>query len=1064
MAVQHQQIPAGAQGSAFQAAADDLFGDAAHAPPVVVVVVTHDAGPWFEECLASLGNQDYPNLSVLVIDTASAVDPLPRVAAVLGDAYVRHLDANPGFGAAANEVLEVVDGASFYAFCHDDVLLDTSAVRALVEEAFRSNAGVVGPKLVAWGDPLALLQVGLSADKTGVLTSLVEEGELDQEQHDRVRDVFAVPGACTLVRADLFATLGGFDPAITFLGDDLDLCWRAQVAGSRVVVVPAARAQHREELHARRGIDDRRRLFARHRLRTMLTCYGPFHLVRVLPQAALLALIEAVYAMAAGQVTQAVDVLGAWSWNARRLGELRRRRRELRSVRGMGDAEVRRLQSRGSARLTAYLRGELGGGDRVRTSLADAGRGLTGSLKGGPRRLAVIAFVFVAAVVVFGSRELIGSRLPAVASVIPFDQEPLALLRDYASGWRSAGLGSEAPAPTAFALLGLGGLVLLGGMGLLQQVLVLGALPLGLIGAWRLTRPLGSPRARAVGLVLYAVVPLPYDALAGGRWDGLLVYAAAPWILSRLLAATGEEPFADAGHVDRIGSRRWFVSALALGLLVALVAAFVPLVVVLVPVVALALVVGSLLSGGIRGGMRALVFAVTSSVVAVVLNLPWSLTFLPVNGGGWAAMGGIGPLATDKLGVGQLLRLTTGDSALPALGWALPVAAALALLIGRHWRFTWAAKAWMIALACWALVWAGGRDLIGVPLPSTEVLLAPAGAALALAGALGMTAFERDLSGYGFGLRQLASLVGAGAVVLAAVPVAASAVAGDWGVPGSDFSRTLAFMGADEVTSAGTFRVLWLGDPEVLPVAGHRLGDDLAYGLSRDGSPGIEERWSSPSYPAADLVARAVRLAADGRTERLGRLLGPLGVRYLVLADQAAPARTGTERRPLPEGASATLAQQLDLRSVVVDPALTIYENDAWVPVRAALASGVGDPDIAAALAVTDPFEATIGLDLSASDPILDDARSPTRFSGELPPGPAYLAESSSSRWELRAGGKAVPRERAFGWANSFSVGQGGPASLQYRTSPLRWLAIAGQALLWLAVLRLVLSKRRETA
>ena len=53
------------------------------APAVVAVVVTHDAGPWFEETLASLAASDYPNLSVLVIDAASTEDPVPRVASVL---------------------------------------------------------------------------------------------------------------------------------------------------------------------------------------------------------------------------------------------------------------------------------------------------------------------------------------------------------------------------------------------------------------------------------------------------------------------------------------------------------------------------------------------------------------------------------------------------------------------------------------------------------------------------------------------------------------------------------------------------------------------------------------------------------------------------------------------------------------------------------------------------------------------------------------------------------------------------------------------------------------------
>jgi GT2 family glycosyltransferase len=1047
-------------GSSPDGASEEELDALAHAPPVVAVVVTHDAGPWLEECLASLGAQDYPNLSVLVVDAASTVDPLPRIAAVLPAAYVRHLDHNPGFGAAANEVLEVVEGASFYALCHDDIALDPSAIRALVEEAFRSNAGVVGPKLVSWGAPRELLAVGLSSDKTGVLTPLVERGELDQEQHDRVRDVFAIPGACTLVRADLFASLGGFDPVITFLGDDLDLCWRAHVAGARVVVVPAARAQHREELSSRRPVDDRRRLFARHRLRTMLTCYGTFHLVRVLPQAALFTLIEAVYALAAGRVAQAVDVLGAWSWNARRLGEIRSRRRAMRDVRGLRDAEVRLLQGRGSARVTSFLRGELGRGDRVRTSLAEAGRGIAGSFQAGPRRLAVVAWVVVIAVVLVGTRELIGERLPAFASLAELDRGPLSLLREYASGWRSAGLGSEAPAPSALALLGLAGMVLFGGMGVLQQILVLGALPAGLLGVWRLTGSLGSPRARAVGLVVYAVVPLPYDALARGRWDGLLLYAAAPWILSRLLAASGDEPFVRQGSRGGAGHgwRTLRAPILSLGLLVALVSAFVPLVVVLVPFVALALVIGSLFTGGTRGPLRALVVALGASGAALVLHLPWSLSFLPVDGGGWAAMGGISPLGGNDLGIGELLRLETGRGGLSALGWAVPLAGALALLIGRQWRFAWAARMWVVAVSCWALVWAGGRGLTGLPLPSAEVLVAPAAAALALAAAMGMVAFERDLSGYGFGIRQVAALVAATGVALATIPVAVAAVDGDWDTPDSDFTRTLAFMEEEEVTAAGAFRVLWLGDAEVLPVAGHRLGEGLSYGLSSGGTPGIDERWAAPADPSTSLVGEGLRLAANGRTERLGRLLGPLGVRYVVLADQAAPARSGTVVRPLPEGVLATMAQQLDLEAVEVDPALSIYENTAWVPTRATLAaSGVAPPVVAAAVAAPSPFEATVGLDLSASTPALVDASSPTRFSGSVDPGTLYLAETASPRWELRSGGSVAERAEAFGWANAFSVADSGDATLRYRTSPLRWLAITGQAALWLVVIALVL-------
>ena len=74
---------------------------------------------------------------------------------------------NRGFSAAANEALVAVEGASHLLLCHDDVAPAPDAVRRMVEEAYRSNAGIVGPKLVEWDAPDRLLQVGLGVDRFG---------------------------------------------------------------------------------------------------------------------------------------------------------------------------------------------------------------------------------------------------------------------------------------------------------------------------------------------------------------------------------------------------------------------------------------------------------------------------------------------------------------------------------------------------------------------------------------------------------------------------------------------------------------------------------------------------------------------------------------------------------------------------------------------------------------------------------------------------------------------------------------------------------------------------------
>src|SRR2546427_7063779 len=87
--------------------ADDAV-EAPSAPPVVAVVVT-TGGPWLDAAIASLAAQDYPALSVLVLDNAAEDDPTARIAHEMPTAFVRRLPENGGFAAAAKEALSSVE-------------------------------------------------------------------------------------------------------------------------------------------------------------------------------------------------------------------------------------------------------------------------------------------------------------------------------------------------------------------------------------------------------------------------------------------------------------------------------------------------------------------------------------------------------------------------------------------------------------------------------------------------------------------------------------------------------------------------------------------------------------------------------------------------------------------------------------------------------------------------------------------------------------------------------------------------------------------------------------------
>ena len=142
----------------------------------------------------------------------------------------------------------MVQGASLLLFCHDDIAPDPDAIHIMVEESFRSNAGVVARSWSVGTIPPGCSTSAWRSTRAGPSSTGWSPGEIDHGQHDAVRDVFLAPGGCTLVRFDLFAELGGFDPEIFAMGEDLDLCWRAQILGARVVVAPGARVRHLEML------------------------------------------------------------------------------------------------------------------------------------------------------------------------------------------------------------------------------------------------------------------------------------------------------------------------------------------------------------------------------------------------------------------------------------------------------------------------------------------------------------------------------------------------------------------------------------------------------------------------------------------------------------------------------------------------------------------------------------------------------------------------------------------------------------------------------------------------
>jgi hypothetical protein len=88
---------------------------------------------------------------------------------------------------------------------------------------------------------------------------------------------------------------------------------------------------------------------------------------------------------------------------------------------------------------------------------------------------------------------------------------------------------------------------------------------------------------------------------------------------------------------------------------------------------------------------------------------------------------------------------------------------------------------------------------------------------------------------------------------------------------------------------------------------------------------------------------------------------------------------------------------------------------------------------------------------------VLLDETGVATFTGELAAGTVVVADAATDRWTLRVNDDEVPRETAYGWANSYAVADPGAGSLSFDTPLARTLAIMGQAAVWLLAIVLLL-------
>jgi hypothetical protein len=287
-----------------------------------------------------------------------------------------------------------------------------------------------------------------------------------------------------------------------------------------------------------------------------------------------------------------------------------------------------------------------------------------------------------------------------------------------------------------------------------------------------------------------------------------------------------------------------------------------------------------------------------------------------------------------------LLRGVDGSFGASWWGWLLPGAAVLALLLCQGERRRIATKLSVIAAMALVVGALASRHWLGSFSPDLDVMLALYVTMLAALIGLGIGALEQDLRDVGFGWRQVAAGVSVLTLLVAVLPFLASFGSGRFDLATSSVAESL---GALAPTTAGGYRVLWLGDPSVLPVAGWTVAPGLEAATSTNGLPGGDTLFSPPDSGTSDVIMTALQSAMAGHTVRLGELLAPAGISSIVVMDSSAPEIAGVQRVPLrkvPTVLTDALGDQSDLALELTTPSVQVYSNSLFHGIVAATAPG----------------------------------------------------------------------------------------------------------------------------
>ena len=222
-----------------------------------VVILNWNTKDFLDRFLPGLIESSDASTEVIVADSASTDGSMELLNDKFPGIRQIRLEENYGFTGGYNRAFKAVcelpeaSDLEYFVLINSDIEVPEGWLDPLVSWMdAHPECSACAPKLHSWFEKDSFEYAGAAGgllDKFGYpfcRGRVMKRLEKDEGQYDIPAKVFWATGACLMVRAADFASMGGLDDRFFAHMEEIDLCWRLQLEGKEVWVVPESVVYH----------------------------------------------------------------------------------------------------------------------------------------------------------------------------------------------------------------------------------------------------------------------------------------------------------------------------------------------------------------------------------------------------------------------------------------------------------------------------------------------------------------------------------------------------------------------------------------------------------------------------------------------------------------------------------------------------------------------------------------------------------------------------------------------------------------------------------------------------